>query len=341
MPPSDEDQIDTTGVEPDADAPSQGEMEGSGSSPETVEDQSPRDLAIDEFLKEYGEEPEAPAPEVVPEPQPEDPAPAERQEGAEKPKGSTRLSDEKWNAADPEVRHRLGYLSDQVRQAKAEIGRLEAYRRPAEEMENLRAYAAENNLQPQDIANGFGFMGMLAKGDHEGFFKAFEPIWQRVLQSTGRMAAPDLQAQIDNGDMTPEIAAQLTQAKLAREAAEAAAQREREARESRERQDEAGRSIASMQAAIRAEQLTLQTSDPDYALKAPAIRSMWTTLVNSGWKPESPAAAAKALKDIHANVVIPKPATPLRSTPPSPGASEASRRSAAPKSVLEAIQSAV
>lgn len=342
MPPSTEDgpQDDVATIAAQADtAASPAGTEGSGSSPDAVEERSHADVVAEAFLKEYGEEKvEAPAPAAEPQPEEDAPPPA-RQEGAEEPKGKARLSDEQWNALPPEARQRIGYLSEQLRTAKAASQEIETYRTDAEALGKLRGFTEQNGMSGQDVTNALHLGALLSQGKYEDFLTAIEPIYRRAAQAAGREAAPDLQSLVDAGEVTPEIAKRMTQAEVARQQAEAVAQREREQRTAQDQQAQAQAAAQQVITAVRAEETTLRASDPDYAQKEPAIRGIIGSLVKNGWRPANAEAAVAMLRDVHKQVAVPKPA--LRPTAPTPGASDTPRRSAAARTTLEAVQNAL
>lgn len=342
MPPSIEtDQIDdaaTTAAQADAASPA-GTDAGAASSAAAVEERSSAEMLAEAFQKEFGDPTKDEAPAPAPEPQPEEDAPATaRQDGAEEPKGKARLSDEQWKALPPEARHRIGYLTEQARAAKTATQEVERYRADSEALGHLRRFTDEHNMSGQDVSNALTLGSLLSQGRYAEFLDAIEPIYRRAAQAAGREFDPALRQQVDDGEITPEAAKRLTQAEIGRQQAEADARREREQRTTREQQERDERHAQAVVSRVQAELATLRASDPEYAQKEAAIGAMWRTLVENGFRPETPEKAAAALRQIHQQVVLPKPA--LRPTPPNPGASTTPQRSPAPRTTLEAIQAA-
>lgn len=326
-------------------ATSQVETEGSGSSPEAAETRSPAEIARDIFLEKYGSDEPEPAEAAEPEatdPKPEAASEPARQEGPEDPK-APRIPDDVFKALPPIARERIGYLTSQAQKARAD---LETATRQAQEYEpgyqatqSLRHFAETNNLQSEDITNGLAIMAKLTMGDHEGFLAAIEPFYQQARRATGKAISPEIQALVDSGDVTETAALRMSQAEERRALAEATAARERTARTTQTEQTAQQAHAQALDTAARNAEAALRISDPDFALKEPAIREQFKEALEYGWRPKNAADVDAMIRKLHARALVaPKPA--LQSTQPRPGASTTPTRKPAPRTTLEAVEMA-
>lgn len=329
-----------------------GTNEGSGTSPEAaVEARSPAEVARDEFLKKFGsadDEDEAGASDADtveatdPETKPEGTPEAARQEGTEDPK-LPRVPKEIFDAAHPTMREAVTRLREQHRQDTTQLEeatrRIQEYEPGYQATQSLRHFAETNNLQSEDITNGLAIMAKLTMGDHEGFLEAIEPFYQQAQRATGKAISPEIQALVDSGDVTETAALRMSQAEERRALAEATAARERTARTSQTELTAQQAHAQALDAAARNVEVALRASDPDFALKEPAIREQFKEALEYGWRPKNAADVDAMIRKLHARALVaPKPA--LTSTQPRPGASTTPTRKPAPRTTLEAVEMA-
>lgn len=333
---------------------------GSASSAEAVET-SPVDRVEDAFLEKFGMKEEDEKPEAVepnadapstdeaadaaaPEAQAEEGA-AERQKDAGEAK--SRLTDEEWKALSPRAQNRLRILTDQAKAAKRErdeaFGQVEEFRGDSEAMTALRTFAAERNLRSEDVTASLNIAGMIQKGDFSGFLQAIGPWYTMAMEATGQALSPEIEKMVSDGDISREAGLRMTKtersAQLVTERAKVAEAANSQRVEAERTQAQTATFIQSVKDAVTAEEARLRAGDPEWALKAPAIKQQFETMLRHGARPDTPEAAALMLRDIHKGIVL-APKAALRATPAAPDGSSSTRHAAPPKNTLERIERA-
>jgi hypothetical protein len=327
---------------------------GSPTSGEAVVEQSPADRVEDSFLEKFGikeeEKPAAVEPKADPTPEDEPPAGAEGEtqtsEATTEPQpdageAKTRLTDDEFKALSPKAQQRLGYLTDQARRAKRDrdqaLSEVETYRTDSEALTTLRTFATERNLRPEDVTASLNVAAMVQSGDFAGFLQAIQPWYTLAMEATGQALSPDVEQMVESGEISRDVGLRMTkterEAALAEERAEAA----RAAVQARQASDTSAATVASIRDAVIATEAKLKATDPEWSLKAPAIKAQFKTALQYGARPATPEAAAQMLRDIHAGVVA-APRPQPRPTNPAPDATPVDRHAAPPKNTLELIE---
>lgn len=361
MPPiGDETEVAATAA-PAENVASQAQTDGgSASSAEAVET-SPIDRVEDAFLEKFGMKDDEPKPEAV-EPNADAPsteqaadaasaeAPAEEAATERQPdagEAKSRLTDEEWKALSPRAQNRLRILTDQAKTAKRErddaLGQVEGFRGDHEAMTSLRTFAAERNLRSEDVTASLNIAGMIQKGDFAGFLQAIGPWYTMAMEATGQALSPEIEKLVSDGDISRDAGLRMTkterEAQLASQRAEAAAAVNRQRAEAEQGAAQQATFIQGVKNAVIAEEARLRASDPEWTLKAPAIKQQFETMLRHGARPATPEAAALMLRDIHKGIVL-TPKAPLRATPAAPDGSSSTRHAAPPKNTLERIERA-
>ena len=257
-----------------------------------------------------------------------------------------RIPQDVFNTLPPGVKQRIGHLNATAKKARREVaelsGKLEQANPIIERMRTLEGFVQENRIDPKNLGAAFGMMAKMAKGDYQGFLADIQPWIKAAQMAAGAAVHPDLQARVDNGDMTEEMAKQVTAerlrlARIESENKQLTAQ-QRTARETGQRQQVAQqmlKTVAQREAELR--------SHPDYASLEPALKQQ----MEFALKRKVPQTAEEALAlvndggDLAQRMRPPAPAVPPKATIPQPGASQMDRGRPKPKTTKDAIMAAL
>lgn len=98
---------------------------------------------------------------------------------------------------------------------------------PALEMHRaFNSFVQEIGATGEEVDNSLAMLKMIKTGDHRGFLAAMQPYLEHALQATGGMLAPDLQAAVDAGQISLDVAQAKQEARTATAQFEAYKQRE-------------------------------------------------------------------------------------------------------------------
>lgn len=295
----------------------------------------------DEFHAKFGE-PDAPAGQepatVAP-----DPAPAPTETSTEQTQDddkATRLPQEVFDALPPEAKRRMGYLTDQARRARKEAeaitAEVDTYRGSHETLTTLQSYMSDNGMEADDVTQALGTLALFKRNDFAGFIAKMKPLMDFAMEATGAAVTPDVQQLIDSGEITPEAGARLTKAE--REAQLAAQRAERVTATVQQRDTAASHAafVANTKAAVDAVMVEL-SAQPDFALKKDSVRATFKDLLEGGWRPKTPEAAAQMLRNVAARIHVPTPQPTPQPTSRRPDATTSTQTRAVPKNLSEAI----
>lgn len=183
---------------------------------------------------------------------------------------------------------------------KEVIAERDGFREDAGRFRNIDSFMQQNNLLPEEVAEGFDIMAKLKSGEPEALQEARSFFASRLeaLDNMLGLALPDdLQARVDSGEMTEDAAKELAEAKASAALRESQAEA-REQRTTEERQREAAVTAANaMATAVDTWEQRQKTADPDYAKKSALVETTCRAIVQETGQPPRNAAEAVALAE--------------------------------------------
>lgn len=217
-------------------------------------------------------------------------------------------------------------------------GEVEALKPKAERFDAMHRMMTDNGLSPEEVTAGFNIMALM-RSDPVKALEALRPYMDQLELITGNKLPDDLTERVESGEMTETAAQEMARLRAGSAQAEARAKRDNEAHalEAQRTNETAMRnSVASWEHQWR-------TSDPDYAKKAPLVKSTVIALMHERGRPKTVADAVKLSKDALeavekqlGAVVAPKPKVVAPVTRASSGEPKAK-----PKSLREAMDAAL
>jgi hypothetical protein len=206
----------------------------------------------------------------------------------------------------------------------------------AQRVEPILDFMEKQDIPQQDLDVILDLTARLRHGDFAGFLQGVTPYVNLAMQYTGQALPADLQQQVQQGYVSPEIAKEL-------------AQRRAEVHVEKDRSQKAQRASQVQQAQMRGETIRgaitewergVRQSDPDYDLKADMIRRTSQALMQEHGVPMTPEDAVSLAKAAYDEVngqmgrIRPAPKATAR-TPASTGQG-GSATATEPSSMMEA-----
>ncbi|MBN9347264.1 MAG: hypothetical protein J0I48_13860 [Devosia sp.] len=288
----------------------------------------------------------APPADKVPDPAAEANADKSTQPAEEDGEADEDPSEDELKTYSPKSQKRVKQLLSQRNTFRREADDL---REDAEHYRNIRSFMSDSRLEDGEVAELFK-VGKLLKGtDPAGFEAALDivlPIAEQLLELTGRSLPKELREQVENGALTEEHARE--QARLRTRAIMAERERD-EVRTTATTQQSQQSRIAHQTAvntAVGAWEARVRQSDPDFGLKADAMRDAALALVAEKGAPKTAEEAvqfAQATYDkVNSWFSKARPAAqPSRPAPRSGSNGNRAGLAPAPKTLEEAIKGAL
>lgn len=191
------------------------------------------------------------------------------------------LTEEEYRRLPPRVRKRLGRLAAE---AKAERTARESLEPRARAFDQMEEFVRASGMSQEQFDNGLRIMAWTIS-DPAKAFEALKPIYSELQAHVGERLPQDLQEQVDDGRITPELASQLAFERSQRTLLETQAAQQRQATEQHQlmqrQQQEFEQHREAFTRAINAWDATQKQSDPDYARKQQLIVDRATIMVQN------------------------------------------------------------
>lgn len=214
-----------------------------------------------------------------------------------------------------------------------------SFRDDAQVTKGLRDFLVANDVSKEDFQLTLDLSVAIRKGDYKTFLEGVTPYVQLAQEALGLSLPQDLQQQVQQGYMTTEAAARMSQERYARFTAEQTANRL--ATQQRVHQETTQRTQVqtTVESAVSAWETSVRASDPDYGRKEATVRDLLWAVVRERGNPQSAEQAVAIAKEAYdrANKLFGQFTPPKQPTPKVP--SSINRTAGArpePKTLLEA-----
>lgn len=216
----------------------------------------------------------------------------------------------------------------------------------AERYRNVEKFLNDSAMRPDEAADGLQIMA-LAKSNPVEAWNRIKPWVQQLATAAGAIVPPDLQERVQAGEMSLEMAQELSRARAGMSSAEQ--QRQFAAEQSQRQQAEATRQAAMNAADTWA--MERQARDPNFDAKMNALQREIAFLQTQEGRPSDPAQVRaqldKAYKAVNATfapapATTPQPAAqPKKAVKPVTGGQVAGKSTAEPRNTKDIIGSFV
>jgi hypothetical protein len=161
-------------------------------------------------------------------------------------------------------RKRVERLLSQRNSLRTEV---ESLKEPAAHWQQMHGYLTANKLAAEDVNLLLGVGAALRRGDFKAFRDGVAPYWQLANEALGDFLPTDLHEKVETGEMTRDVAAEVSRMRYANARLQGQAQQsEREVQ-----QDTQSRTAQAVRDAVTVWEQGIMRRDPDYAKKAGAV----------------------------------------------------------------------
>jgi len=245
---------------------------------------------------------------------------------------------------------RISKLNRQRQRLTSEVQRLKEIEPSAQAAEQVTGYLRNNDISREDFLMGLELMSAMRRGDFRTFYEGVKPYMRLAEEYLGHALPPDLQAQVNQGQMTSQAAAMYSKERMDRAMAQTNAQREQQrlvqyqqTSQATYQQQQQQHLANSVRDTVNNWEAAIMRADPDYAAKKPAVQdTMWAVVKEQG-PPRSPDHAIQIAKEAYRRVNERYRQWSPQRRPTSRSPSSTGRTagvSPEPKSLLEAVQQA-
>jgi len=226
----------------------------------------------------------------------------------------------------PETRRRFEQLLAQRDEARTTLNALSP---EIEQHRQLQGYLRQHQLAPDDVNMLLGVGASLRRGDYQAFLNGVMPYVLSAQEAIGVRLAPDMQRQVDEGLITEETAREVTRTRFRANQSE---ERLRAETTSRAQEDQ-GRALEAVRMAVTNWENDIRTRDPDYSLKANAVRRFSQALLQEKGAPTTPDQAVALVQEAYREATdeIARLRPPPRPTRPAPPGINGTSHGAAPE----------
>lgn len=221
-------------------------------------------------------------------------------------------------------RRRIKQLLSQRNAARTEA---EAQQGDASRYQALQGYMAEHDLVDSEVADLFRAGAELKSGTPEGFRSFLDRVGPLVIEAQealGLSIPKDLQAQVDDGEMTEAAAGEFARTRYRADAADQRQTRQTEQRNAQFANDQRTEITSAVNGYIQ----SIATSDADFARKRDVMRRVSQGIVSEKGLPASAAEAVAMAKEAWAETNrVMGASVPPKATRPTPGSTASSNRS--------------
>lgn len=184
----------------------------------------------------------------------------------------------------PKTRKRIDRLLEQRNAARTE---LESLKDPANRWMQLNGYLQEHKLAAEDVNLLLGIGAALRRGDMRAFRDGIAPYWQLANEALGDFLPTDLQAKVETGEITLDVAREVSQMRHANARLNGQAQLNQQ----EINQAAQARVQSQVHDAIANWEQQIIRRDPDYARKAGAVLRISQALMAEHGAPQTPETA--------------------------------------------------
>jgi len=186
------------------------------------------------------------------------------------------------------AKRRIKKLNSQRQKLAGEVQRLRSLEPSAQAAEQVTKYLRDADIGQDDFLMGLELMAAMRRGDFRKFYEGVRPYMKLCEEYLGISLPPDLQQQVQQGQMTTQAAALYSRERMDRAMAQTNATRQQAALQ--QHQQLSSQKVLADQVAVAVNlwEANVIGSDPRYAAKKPAVQSTMLALAKEYGPPRSP-----------------------------------------------------
>jgi hypothetical protein len=245
-------------------------------------------------------------------------------------------TDEEIQALRPRTKARIEKLLAQRNDARSEA---DALKPDVAKWQQMDGYLKRHDLAPEDVNLLLGVGAALRRGDFQAFRDGVMPYLELCNQHLGLSLPPDLQDQVDTGEISQDAAKELSVARLTNARLQGQQQARTQAAQAAEQEAQQVRTAQVVTNAVMSWEADVKARDPDYAKKAQAVLRVSQALIAEHGRPTTAEAAVAlanhAYEEATRMFAAAMPA-PVPTRPQPSGARAVSSARAEPTTLMEA-----
>ncbi len=195
-------------------------------------------------------------------------------------------SDQELGAYIPKTRKRVERLIEQRNSARHETEQL---KEPAAKWQQFYGYLEQAQLAPEDVNLLLGVGAHLRAGRMREFRDGIAPYWQLANEALGDFLPQDLQAKVNEGEISHETAAEMSRLRYSN----ARLQGQSQAADQNLQASRAVQTSDAVRNAVTVWEQGVRARDPDYARKANAVLRISQALMHEHGPPATPEQAVQ------------------------------------------------
>jgi len=277
------------------------------------------------------------------------PAPAKEADPSAPPPSPDQLPDdptaEELARYHPSAKARVDKLIAQRRELKGEVERLRGVEPQAQAAASVQKYLADNDISRDDFLLPLELASAMRRGDFEAFYTGVKPYVQLAEEYLGIALPADLQAAVQQGQMTTQAAARFSRERMDRGLAQSRNMRTQQIYTEQTQTAQQQQVASHIFNTVQAWEAQKQRTDPDYAVKEPLLRDVIGSVINEKGRPQSAEQAVELANEayrragMHAQKLAAQRRAPTSRVPSSTGRSNGAAPE--PKSLREAVVQAM
>ena len=193
------------------------------------------------------------------------------------------------------AQRRIKKLHAQRQKLAGEVQRLKSIEPSAHAAEQVTQYLRKHDIGQDDFLFGLELMASMRQGNFRKFYEGVMPYVKLCEEYLGISLPPDLQTQVNQGQMTTQAAAMYSKERMDKAMAQNNAVRQQAAltqhqQSSSAQLEKSRREVLASQVATTVNNWEAQIAraDPDYAAKQTAVKNMMWAVMRETGTPQSP-----------------------------------------------------
>lgn len=193
------------------------------------------------------------------------------------------------------AQRRIKKLNAQRQKLAGEVQRLKSIEPSAQAAEQVTNYLRQHDIGQDDFLFGLEMMAFMRRGEFRKFYEGVTPYVKLCEEYLGISLPPDLQQQVNQGQMTTQAAAMYSKERMDKAMAQNNAVRQQAAlnqhqQASSAQLEKSRREVLASQVAstVNNWEAQIARADPDYAAKQTAVKNMMWAVMRETGTPQSP-----------------------------------------------------
>lgn len=203
-----------------------------------------------------------------------------------------RLSQSEWNSLPEKAKKRIGSLVTEVRTLSSRVAE---YEPQAQTLVQLSTYVRESGMSQEEFTDGLKIM-RLRKINPAAAYEALVPVMNELAAYVGDRLPPELQKEVDDGLVSPEMAKQLVAERNQRQLLSSQLEQMQTSQQEQMLESQRAANAQSIHSALTEQDQIWFKTDPDFKKKYPRVAERVNYLMQTEGVPDTPEKAVAMYK---------------------------------------------